>query len=220
MYGGDVHSASIICGIGRVSGRECVIVANDATIKGGTYYPMTSRSTCAQEIAAQNRLPCIYSWTRAAAICPSRTTCSRPRALRPHLLQHRQLVGSAYPADRLRDGLEHRGRRLRARDVRRIDHRQGTGHDLPRRPPLVKAAIGGSRYPRRAGRRGSAHARLGVADHYALNDSHALSLRPAIVKDSPQEAFLEVREPREPALPGGRDVRRNPRRPTQALRRA
>src|SRR5262245_65467594 len=44
MYGGDVHSASIICGIGRVSGRECVIVANDATIKGGTYYPMTVRS--------------------------------------------------------------------------------------------------------------------------------------------------------------------------------
>ncbi|HEX5768230.1 MAG TPA: carboxyl transferase domain-containing protein, partial [Burkholderiales bacterium] len=61
MYGGDVHSASIICGIGRVSGRECVIVANDATIKGGTYYPMTVKKHLrAQEIAAQNRLPCIY----------------------------------------------------------------------------------------------------------------------------------------------------------------
>ncbi|HEY4637013.1 MAG TPA: carboxyl transferase domain-containing protein, partial [Burkholderiales bacterium] len=61
MYGGDVHSASIICGVGRVAGRECVIVANDATIKGGTYYPMTVKKHLrAQEIAAQNRLPCIY----------------------------------------------------------------------------------------------------------------------------------------------------------------
>src|SRR3954469_21247608 len=61
MYTGDVHSASIICGIGRVSGRECVIVANDATIKGGTYYPMTVKKHLrAQEVAAQNRLPCIY----------------------------------------------------------------------------------------------------------------------------------------------------------------
>jgi 3-methylcrotonyl-CoA carboxylase beta subunit len=61
MYGGDVHSASMICGVGRVSGRECVIVANDATIKGGTYYPMTVKKHLrAQEVAAQNRLPCIY----------------------------------------------------------------------------------------------------------------------------------------------------------------
>ena len=61
MYGGDVHSASIICGVGRVCGRECVIVANDATIKGGTYYPMTVKKHLrAQEVAAQNRLPCIY----------------------------------------------------------------------------------------------------------------------------------------------------------------
>src|SRR3954469_12617545 len=61
MYSGDVHSASIITGIGRVSGRECVIVANDATIKGGTYYPMTVKKHLrAQEVAAQNRLPCIY----------------------------------------------------------------------------------------------------------------------------------------------------------------
>ena len=61
MYTGDVHSASMITGIGRVCGRECVIVANDATIKGGTYYPMTVKKHLrAQEIAAQNRLPCIY----------------------------------------------------------------------------------------------------------------------------------------------------------------
>src|SRR5918992_426976 len=61
LYGGDVHSASVISGGGRISGRECVIVANDATIKGGTYYPMTVKKHLrAQEVGAQNRLPCIY----------------------------------------------------------------------------------------------------------------------------------------------------------------
>jgi 3-methylcrotonyl-CoA carboxylase beta subunit len=58
LYGGDVHSASIVTGVGRVSGRECMIVANDATIKGGTYYPMTGKKhQRAQDIARQNNLP-------------------------------------------------------------------------------------------------------------------------------------------------------------------
>ena len=71
MYGGDVHSASIICGIGRVSGRECVIVANDATVKGGTYYPMTVKKHLhAQEIARENRLPCIYLVDSGGAFLP------------------------------------------------------------------------------------------------------------------------------------------------------
>src|SRR5438270_9590801 len=61
LYGGDVHSASIITGVGLISGRECVIVANDATIKGGTYYPMTVKKHLrAQDIARQNNLPCVY----------------------------------------------------------------------------------------------------------------------------------------------------------------
>src|SRR6201986_596157 len=61
LYGGDVHSASIITGVGRISGRECVVVANDATIKGGTYYPLTVKKHLrAQDIARQNNLPCVY----------------------------------------------------------------------------------------------------------------------------------------------------------------
>ena len=61
MYDGAVHAAGIITGIGRVEGRECVIVANDATIKGGSYHPMTVKKHLrAQEIARENRLPCIY----------------------------------------------------------------------------------------------------------------------------------------------------------------
>src|SRR5436305_10636264 len=72
LYGGDVHSASIITGVGRIAGRECVIVANDATIKGGTYYPMTVKKHLrAQEIARQNNLPCIYLVDSGGANLPN-----------------------------------------------------------------------------------------------------------------------------------------------------
>src|SRR5438105_1786655 len=71
LYGGDVHSASIITGVGRISGRECVIVANDATIKGGTYYPMTVKKHLrAQDIARQNNLPCVYMVDSGGAFLP------------------------------------------------------------------------------------------------------------------------------------------------------
>src|SRR5437762_4354966 len=71
LYGGDVHSASIITGVGRIAGRECVVVANDATIKGGTYYPMTVKKHLrAQDIARQNNLPCIYMVDSGGAFLP------------------------------------------------------------------------------------------------------------------------------------------------------
>ena len=82
-------SAGIVTGIGRVSGRECVIVANDATVKGGTYYPMTVKKHLrAQEIARANRLPCVYLVDSGGAFLPDAGRgVPRPRALRPHLLQ-------------------------------------------------------------------------------------------------------------------------------------
>ena len=71
MYGGDVPAAGVVAGIGRVSGQECVIVANDATVKGGTYYPMTVKKHLrAQEIAEANRLPCIYLVDSGGAFLP------------------------------------------------------------------------------------------------------------------------------------------------------
>src|SRR6266540_1840037 len=71
MYGGDVPSASLITGIGRISGRECVVVANDATVKGGTYYPMTVKKHLrAQEIARENHLPCVYLVDSGGAFLP------------------------------------------------------------------------------------------------------------------------------------------------------
>jgi 3-methylcrotonyl-CoA carboxylase beta subunit len=89
MYDDDAPGAGIITGIGRVSGRECVIVANDATVKGGTYYPMTVKKHLrAQEIALQNHLPCIYLVDSGGANLPNAGRgLPRPRALRPHLLQ-------------------------------------------------------------------------------------------------------------------------------------
>ena len=74
MYGGDVHAAGIITGIGRVEGRECMIVANDATIKGGSYHPITVKKHLrAQEIARENRLPCIYLVDSGGANLPTQT---------------------------------------------------------------------------------------------------------------------------------------------------
>ena len=71
LYGGEVPCAGIISGIGRVSGRECVIIANDATVKGGTYFPMTvKKHVRAQEIARANRLPCIYLVDSGGAFLP------------------------------------------------------------------------------------------------------------------------------------------------------
>ncbi|MGW2190351.1 carboxyl transferase domain-containing protein, partial [Streptomyces sp. NPDC001719] len=71
MYGGAAPAAGVIAGIGRVSGREAVIVANDATVKGGTYYPMTVKKHLrAQEIALENRLPCLYLVDSGGAFLP------------------------------------------------------------------------------------------------------------------------------------------------------
>jgi len=71
MYGGDIASAGIVTGIGRVSGQECVVVANDATVKGGTYYPMTVKKHLrAQEVARVNHLPCIYLVDSGGAFLP------------------------------------------------------------------------------------------------------------------------------------------------------
>ena len=117
-------------------GASVVIVANDATVKGGTYYPMTVKKHLrAQEIALQNRLPCIYLVDSGGAFLPlPGRGLPRPRALRAHLLQPGDDVGPRDPPDRRGDGLVHRGRRLRARHERRDGDRAQPGHDLPRRP--------------------------------------------------------------------------------------
>ncbi len=89
MYDDAIHGAGLITGIGRVEGHECMVVCNDSTIKGGTYFPVTVKKHLrAQEIARENRLPCIYLVDSGGANLSHQTgSVSRPRALRPHLLQ-------------------------------------------------------------------------------------------------------------------------------------
>ena len=177
------HSAGIITGIGRVSGRECVIVANDATVKGGTYYPLTVKKHLrAQEIARENHLPCIYLVDSGGAnlpqqdeVFPDREHFGRIFYNQAHMSAH------GHPADRGGDGLLHGGRRLCAGDVGREHHRAQPGHDLPRRPA---AGEGRDRRGRQRGgsrRRRCARRTSGVTDHYAQNDRHALGIARRIV---------------------------------------
>jgi 3-methylcrotonyl-CoA carboxylase beta subunit len=87
-YDDAAPSASIVTGIGRMHGREVMIVANDATVKGGTYFPMTVKKHLrAQEVALENRLPCVYLVDSAAPSCPAGRGVPGPRPLRAHLLQ-------------------------------------------------------------------------------------------------------------------------------------
>ncbi len=120
LYDNEAPGASIVTGIGRVSGREAVIVANDATVKGGTYYPLTVKKHLrAQEIAIQNHLPCVYVVDSGGAFLPAPVRgLSRSRSLWTDFLQSGAHVRDGYRADRDRDGLLYRGWRLRARDVR------------------------------------------------------------------------------------------------------
>ena len=121
LYDDEAPGAGIVTGLGRVEGTTCVIVANDATVKGGTYYPMTVKKHLrAQEIALENRLPCIYlvDSRRRVPAAPGRGL-PRPRPLRPDLLQPGPHVGGRDPAGRPRDGLVHGRRRVRPGDERR-----------------------------------------------------------------------------------------------------
>ena len=136
LYGDWIPAGGIVTGIGRVSGLECVIVGNDATVKGGTYYPITVQEAPARagdraREPAAVRLP---RRLRRRVPAAAGRRVPGPRALRPHLLQPGADVGARHSAARGGDGLVHGGRRLRAGDVRRGDHRARAGHDLPRRP--------------------------------------------------------------------------------------
>ena len=151
LYGGEVPSAGIVTGIGRVSGRECVIVANDATVKGGTYFPITVKKHLrAQEIArAEPSALHLPGGFRRRLPADAGRDLPRPRAFRPHLLQPGEPVRRRHSADRRGDGLLHRRRRLCPGDERREHHRAQAGHDLPRRPA---AGAGGDRRNRHARR--------------------------------------------------------------------
>lgn len=202
MYDDEAPGAGIITGIGRVSGIECVIVCNDATVKGGTYYPMTVKKHLrAQEIAAQNHLPCIYLVDSGGANLPQqeevfadrehfgRIFFNQANMSAQGIAQIAVVMGSCTAGGAYVPAMS---------DESIIVREQGT--IFLGGPPLVKAATGEQVSAEDLGG-GDVHTRLsGVADHLAVNDHHALQLaRKAIShlnRQKPEQ--LVKREAREP----------------------
>jgi 3-methylcrotonyl-CoA carboxylase beta subunit len=205
LYDGDAPAAGIITGVGRVSGRECVIVANDATVKGGTYYPMTVKKHLrAQEVALQNQLPCVYLVDSGGAFLPrqdevfpdrehfGRIFYNQATMSARGIPQVAAVLGSCTAGGAYVPAMS---------DETVIVRDQGT--IFLGGPPLVKAATGEVVTAEELGG-GLLHARTsGVTDHLADDDAHALELVRSIVAtlgprpDTP----WEVAPPAEPEVP-------------------
>ena len=183
LYDDEAPGAGIITGIGRVSGRECVIVANDATVKGGTYYPMTVKKHLrAQEIALQNRLPCIYLVDSGGAFLPRQAEVFPDRDHFGRIFFHQATMsaqGIAQIAAVLGSCTAGGAYVPAMSDETVIVRDQGT--IFLGGPPLVKAATGEEVSAEELGG-GELHARRsGVVDHLADDDAHALEIVREIV---------------------------------------
>ncbi|BDG71209.1 methylcrotonoyl-CoA carboxylase [Roseomonas fluvialis] len=202
MYGGEVPGAGIITGIGRVLGRECVIVANDATVKGGTYYPITVKKHLrAQEIAQQNRLPCIYLVDSGGANLPNQDEIfpDRDHFGRIFFNQARMSAAGVPQVAAVMGSCTAGGAYVPAMcDEAVIVRDQGT--IFLAGPPLVKAATGEVVSAEDLGG-ADVHTRLsGVADHYAADDMHALGMIRRIIGNLGRgpRAMLDLRAPTPP----------------------
>ena len=202
MYEGQVPAAGLITGIGRVMGRECVVVANDATVKGGTYFPMTVKKHLrAQEIAEQNRLPCIYLVDSGGANLPNqdevfpdrdhfgRIFYNQARMSAAGIPQVAVVMGSCTAGGAYVPAMA---------DESVIVRNQGT--IFLGGPPLVKAATGEIVTAEELGG-ADVHSRVsGVTDHYAENDHHALGIARRIVGtfNRRKRVGLDIAVPRPP----------------------
>jgi len=207
VYGGDAPSAGIVTGVGVIEGRECVVVANDATVKGGSYFPLTVKKHLrAQEIAAQNRLPCVYLVDSGGAFLPlqaevfpdrehfGRIFYNQARLSADGIPQIAAVMGSCTAG----------GAYVPAMSDETVIVR-GTGTIFIGGPPLVKAATGQDVTAEELGGADVHTRRSGVADHYAIDDEHALAIVRQIVRhlgDKPAAPW-EVSPPEPPALDPG-----------------
>jgi 3-methylcrotonyl-CoA carboxylase beta subunit len=178
MYEGDVHGAGIVAGVGRVSGREVMIIANDPTIKGGAYYPMTVKKHLrAQEIAAENRLPAVYLVDSGGANLPHQSEVFPDREHFGRIFYNQACMSAAGISQIavVMGSCTAGGAYVPAMsDETIIVERQGT--IFLAGPPLVKAATGETVSAEDLGG-GDLHTRVsGVADHLARDDIHALEL--------------------------------------------
>jgi 3-methylcrotonyl-CoA carboxylase beta subunit len=203
MYGGELHSAGIVTGIGRVEGVECVIVANDPTVKGGTYHPMTVKKHLrAQEVAAQNRLPCIYLVESGGAFLPEQDEVFPDKDDFGRIFFNQaQLSAAGIPQIASVHGSCTAGGAYvpAMSDEAVIVREQGT--IFLAGPPLVKAATGEEVSAEELGG-GNLHTEVsGVADHLAEDDDHALGIVRRIVANLNwvKEGRINRIEPRPPA---------------------
>ena len=176
MYDGEAPGAGMIAGIGRVSGRECMIVANDATVKGGAYFPMTVKKHLrAQEIAAQNRLPCIYLVDTGGANLPHQAEVFPDRDHFGRIFFNQaQMSAEGIPQIACVMGSCTAGGAYvpAMSDESVIVRNQGT--IFLAGPPLVKAATGEVISAEELGGAETHGRKSGVVDHVAENDEHAL----------------------------------------------
>ncbi|HEY6013924.1 MAG TPA: carboxyl transferase domain-containing protein, partial [Candidatus Limnocylindrales bacterium] len=178
MYDDEAPSAGIVTGIGRVEGTTCVIVANDATVKGGTYYPLTVKKHLrAQEIALENRLPCVYLVDSGGAFLPLQADVFPDREHFGRIFFNQARMSSlGIPQVALVMGSSTAGGAYVPAMSDETVIVKGTGTIFLGGPPLVKAATGEEVSAEDLGG-GDVHTRLsGVADHLAQNDMHALAL--------------------------------------------
>src|SRR5204863_227059 len=204
LYDGEARSAGIVTGLGRIEGTLCVVVANDATVKGGTYYPITVKKHLrAQEIAFENRLPAVYLVDSGGAFLPLQAEVFPDRDHFGRIFYNQaRLSAAAIPQiASVMGSCTAGGAYVPAMSDETIIVK-GTGTIFIGGPPLVKAATGQDVTAEELGG-ADVHARLsGVADHYATNDEHALALVREIVRnfDLPAKAPpWEVARPEPPA---------------------
>ena len=192
MYDNDAPSAGIVTGIGVVEGQECIIVANDATVKGGTYYPLTVKKHLrAQEIAEQNHLPCIYLVDSGGAFLPlqadvfpdrehfGRIFYNQARMSSQRIPQIAAVMGSCTAG----------GAYVPAMSDESVIVR-GNGTIFLGGPPLVKAATGEEVTAEELGGADVHSRQSGVTDHYALNDEHALAICRSIVSHLNRRKYI------------------------------
>jgi acetyl-CoA carboxylase carboxyltransferase component len=205
MYDGDAPSAGIVTGIGVVEGRECVIVANDATVKGGSYFPLTVKKHLrAQEVAEQNRLPCLYLVDSGGAFLPLQAEVFPDRDHFGRIFYNQaQMSAQGIPQIAVVLGsCTAGGAYVPAMSDETVIVR-GTGTIFIGGPPLVKAATGQDVTAEELGGADVHTRRSGVADHYATSDEHALALARGIVghlEARSPDATWDVAEPEAPAL--------------------
>jgi 3-methylcrotonyl-CoA carboxylase beta subunit len=200
MYGGDIACAGIVTGIGRVAGRECVVVANDPTVKGGTYYPITVKKHLrAQEIARDNRLPCLYLVESGGAFLPAQDEVFPDRDNFGRIFYNQATLSALGVAQIsvVHGSCTAGGAYVPAMSDENVIVRN-QGRVFLGGPPLVKAATGEDIDAESLGG-ADVHCReSGVCDHYAENDTHALAIARRIVAHLKPPAASAPQRPAQP----------------------